>query len=116
MKTFTPRSIPFIKVLEAFAITITIAGVVHLIAAGITAIIKHHISYINPLEFLGLSYLFPQYINSFKATVICWIILIIIFTCVLIIAINKHIYISIIRERRENIKTLIKRTPRQKKQ
>ncbi len=86
------------KILQAFVVTMTIAVVFHLSAIFITAFIKRDITYINPMEFLGLAAVFPNYRESAAAAVIGWLVIAGVFGTVLYLSVHYNVYLSLIKE------------------
>lgn len=64
------------------------------------AIVKQRLSYLNPLDFLGISMLIPKYRDSLVVTGIGWLILVALFFIFLYIHIHYHVYVAVIREAR----------------
>src|SRR5258708_32120774 len=60
------------KSFKVLLLTITVAAIFHLLIITITAVIKHKLSYVNPLDFLGLNTILPKYENSMTATTMGW--------------------------------------------
>ena len=98
MKIF--QSELFRKGIQALVITMSLAVIFHLCIVTITSIIKHDVSYLNPLDFLGLSIVFPQYRESHAAAAAGWLALTSLFFGVLYIGFHYHLYVSIIKESR----------------
>lgn len=92
------KNLPTRKIWQALLITMAIAATIHLCIVGLVALVKQSVSYINPLDFLGISYVIPQYRESSMAALIGWIILVSLFFGVLYASIHYQFYLSIIRE------------------
>lgn len=86
------------KIWQTLLITLSLAACFHLIIATITAIIQQNLDYLNPLDFLGLSAIFPQYRTSAVAAAGGWAILVAVFLVIFYISLHYHLYLSIIRE------------------
>lgn len=86
------------KVVYAVVMTLAVAASFHLLLVTVMAIVKQSISYINPLDFLGLSILWPQYRESTEVAAIGWLVLIALFGVILYIRIHYKLYVAIIRE------------------
>ncbi len=86
------------KIVQAMLITISCAAIFHIILVSITSIIRRDVSYINPLDFLGLSIIFPQYRNMPSVALGGWLALIALYFILLYISIRFNLYVSIIRE------------------
>ena len=98
MKYLSTDNIPTRKIVQAFLITMTVAVVFHLVVVSITAIIKRHISYLNPLDFLGLSIVWPQYRDSPVAAFSGWMVIFVIFGVTFYLTTHYHLYLALIRE------------------
>lgn len=86
------------KALIALVATLATAAVFHLTLVSIMAIYKHSLAYLNPLDFLGVSILLPQYRDSRTAAGLGWLTLVILFFCILYIGARYHIYVALIRD------------------
>lgn len=86
------------KILNALLATIAISAIFHLVLVSVVAIVKRDISYVNPLDFLGISILLPQYRESTSVAALGWIILILLYFGILFIRMHYHLYVAIIRE------------------
>lgn len=53
-----------------------IAASVHLAVALLSSLVTRKISFINPINFLGLNLIWPRYLDSELATGIAWLFLI----------------------------------------
>ena len=82
----------------ALVTTLALAAVFHLLLVAVVALAKRYMSYLNPLDFLGISILFPDYRYSMVASGIGWFVLAILFFTILYIRIHYHLYVAIIRE------------------
>lgn len=94
------RGLPRKKLVQSLLITIAIAATIHICIVGIMALVKQSISYINPLDFLGISYVIPEYRESRTAALIGWLVLLSLFGGVLYVSIHYHLYLSVIRDSR----------------
>lgn len=81
-------------------ITFAFAAMCHLLLVTIVAVAKRNVSYLNPLDFLGVSILFPHLRNSMTVTAVGWLILALLFFTVMYIHIHFHLYVAIMRESR----------------
>ena len=86
------------KAFNALIVTFAVAASFHLLLVGFVAIIKADISYVNPLDFLGISILLPEYRESTAVAAGGWVALAILFFTILYIRIHYHLYVAIIRE------------------
>lgn len=86
------------KIFNALVVTFAFAAMCHLLLVTVVTIIKQDISYINPLDFLGVSILLPQYRESTTVAAGGWLALSLLFFAVLYIRIHYHLYVAIIRE------------------
>jgi hypothetical protein len=98
LKTRIFARFPARTLFQSLLTTIAIAATFHLFIVSIVAVIKRSISYINPLDFLGLSTVFPEYRTSRIAALGGWLILMGVFFGVLYVTIHYHLYLSIIQE------------------
>ncbi len=88
----------FQKALNALVVTIAFSAICHLLLVSAVAIIRKDISYVNPLDFLGISILLPQYRESAMVAAIGWLALIILFFVILFVRVHYNVYVSFIRE------------------
>ena len=86
------------KIFNALVVTFAFAAMCHLLLVTVVAIIKQDISYINPLDFLGVSIMLPQYRESTAVAAGGWVALSLLFFVVLYIRVHYHLYVAIIRE------------------
>lgn len=84
--------------MQAALITMSAAASFHLILVGVVAILQRDISYINPLDFLGLSIIWPQYRDIGWVALGGWAALLIAYLSVVYISIRFQLYLSVIRE------------------
>jgi hypothetical protein len=83
---------------NALLLTLSIAATCHLALVIAMAIKERNISYVNPLDFLGVSILLPQYRDSTSVAILGWIVLIAFYLTILFIRARYHIYLALIRE------------------
>lgn len=86
------------KIFNALIVTFAFAAMCHLLLVFAVSVIKRDISYINPLDFLGVSILLPQYRESAAVAAAGWLTLIALFFMVLYIRHHYHIYVAIVSE------------------
>jgi hypothetical protein len=98
---------------QTLLITMAAAATFHLIIVAITAGYKHDMGFLNPLDFLGLSVVFPQYRNSQTAAGFGWLALTALFFGILYIGFHYHLYLAIIRDSKV-VKQITKVTSRLK--
>ncbi len=82
-------------------ITFAFAAMCHLLLVTVVALAKRNVTYLNPLDFLGVSILYPHFRESMFVTAIGWLILAMLFFTVMYIHIHFHLYVAIIRERKD---------------
>ena len=87
---------PVRKVLHAIILAVYTAGSLHLIIAGVAAIVRRDISLFNPINILGLNLLFPELSTSVPAMIIGWIALIGLGFVYLFLLIHYKRYLAII--------------------
>lgn len=83
---------------NALLLTLSIAACCHLALVTVVAIAERDISYINPLDFLGISILLPQYRDSTSVAIVGWLVLIAFYFIILFVRARYHIYLTLIRE------------------
>ena len=88
------------KIFNALVVTFAFAAMCHLLLVTVVAIIKQDISYINPLDFLGVSIMLPQYRESTKVAAGGWLVLSLLFLTILYIRVHYHLYVAIVSESR----------------
>jgi hypothetical protein len=81
--------------LNALAATMLIAATVHLSISFIASLVSQNNIYINPIEFLGLGFILPQYLHSTAASALAWAILIGIFFVMFVLHAYLFIAVSI---------------------
>lgn len=86
------------KAFNALIVTMALAASFHLALVGFVAIVKADYSYINPLDFLGISILLPEYRESTAVAAGGWAVLIALFFTILYIRIHFQLYVAVIRE------------------
>ena len=86
------------KAFNALIVTMAVAASFHLALVTFVAVIQRDISYVNPLDFLGISILLPEYRESMLVATVGWIVLIALFFTILYIRIHFQLYVAIIRE------------------
>lgn len=86
------------KAFNAMVITFAFAAMCHLMLVAFVAVAKQDMGYLNPLDFLGISILFPTYRESRMVAGIGWLALALLFLTILYIRIHYHVYVAIIRE------------------
>ena len=91
------------KAFNAMVITFAFAAMCHLLLVTIVALAKRDVTYLNPLDFLGVSILFPHLRNSLLVTAIGWLILALLFFAVLYVRIHYHLYVAVIKERKDKL-------------
>ena len=96
MKLFRKQN--FTGAFNALVITFAFAAMFHLILVAVVSLVKHDMSFLNPLDFLGVSILYPHYRNSQLWAGIGWTTLAVLFFTVLYLRIHYHLYIAIIKE------------------
>jgi hypothetical protein len=79
--------------LNALAATMLIAAAVHMIISISATMISRNIFYINPVEFLGLGFIYPRYLHSAQATAGAWGLLIAMFS--LFFVLHAYLFVSI---------------------
>ena len=89
------------KAFNAMVITFAFSAMCHLLLVTIVALAKRDVTYLNPLDFLGVSILFPHLRNSMLVTAVGWLILALLFFTVLYVRIHYHLYVAIIREQKD---------------
>ncbi len=94
------------RVLNAVIVTLAIAATFHLTLVSIMAVYQRTMAYLNPLDFLGVSILLPEYRDSRIAAGIGWLILIMLFGAVLLVRARYHVYITIIKDSRVGTRVL----------
>lgn len=87
------------KMFNALVVTFAFAAMCHLLLVGVVALLKRDIRYINPLDFLGISILLPQYRESPLVAAGGWVVLIILFFIVLYIRVHYHVYVTVVTSR-----------------
>jgi predicted membrane channel-forming protein YqfA (hemolysin III family) len=90
MKTISTHSIPFRRLFLAIALTIALAGTIHIFIGAIDAVSKHSVRFINPVYFLGLNNLLPRYQDSGWATVVAWGLLTVVLGGIFYLLGKKH--------------------------
>jgi hypothetical protein len=90
----------FTKILNALIVTFAISALFHLTLVTLVSLAKRDIAYLNPLDFLGVSILLPQYRNSTLAAGLGWLVLVALFMVILLVRIKYHWYVSFIKENR----------------
>ena len=93
----------FTKAFGGMVITFAFAALCHLLLVVIVSILKRDISYLNPLDFLGVSILYPHLRNSMFVTAIGWVILSVLFFTIMYVRVHYHLYIAIIRDRTDKL-------------
>lgn len=88
------------KIFNALVVTFAFAAMCHLVLVTVVALVKRDISYVNPLDFLGISILLPQYRESTAVAAAGWLALLALFFVILYVRHHHHLYIAIIRENR----------------
>jgi len=96
MQFFSKESLT--KFLNALVVTFAISALFHLALVTLVALAKQDMSYLNPLDFLGVSILLPQYRNSQLVAGMGWLVLITLFVIILLIRIKYHWYVTFIKE------------------
>lgn len=86
------------KAINALVVTFAIAALFHLTTVTAVAIYQHSLSYLNPLDFLGVSILFPQYRESRLVAGFGWLVLVMLFFFILLIRVRYHVYVALMRE------------------
>lgn len=86
------------KIFNALVVTFAFSAMCHLLLVTVVAIIKQDVSYINPLDFLGISIMLPQYRESTAVAAGGWVALSLLFFVILYIRVHYHLYVAIIRE------------------
>ncbi len=79
-------------------ITFAFAAMCHLLLVAVVALAKRDMGYLNPLDFLGISILFPEYRESKMVASIGWAALSLLFLTILYLRVHYHVYVAIIRE------------------
>ena len=98
MQFFSKESLT--KILNALIVTFAISALFHLALVTVVALAKQDMTYLNPLDFLGVSILLPQYRNSQFAAGMGWLVLISLFMVILTVRIRYHYYVTFIKENR----------------
>jgi hypothetical protein len=83
------------KLLSVLAFTILVSALFHLAFVGVMAFLKRDISYINPLDFLGVTTAMPQYRDSATATIVGWAVLVVLFFVLYYFYSHFRVYTSI---------------------
>jgi hypothetical protein len=91
------------RVLNALAATILIVAGVHLGVALISFLVTRQIDYVNPIDFLGFSLVWPKYLHSETATLIAWLFLLLAFAFVFIVHGRLRISVAITRKPKQAI-------------
>ena len=81
-------------VLKSLVVIVFASASFHLILLVVVSIISSDISYISPIDFLGIGYVFPSLVDSKITSLIAWIFLIIIFAVVLYFLARYDYYIK----------------------
>jgi hypothetical protein len=97
--------------LNALAATMLISACIHLSIAVISFFITQRIEYVNPIDFLGFSLVWPQYLHSEMAAGIAWLFLIVAFF--IIFCVHEKLQISVSVTRRERAPAKVKRQQKQ---
>ncbi len=84
--------------INTLLLTLSIVALCHLVLVGVMAIKERNVSYINPLDFLGVSILLPQYRGSTSVAIAGWLVLIAFYLIILFVRARYHIYLALIRE------------------
>jgi uncharacterized membrane protein len=74
----------------SFVVTMFVAALFHLVLLFVVAALRGNSSILNPVEFLGISYVAPSLSSSRQAMLISWLGLILLYLIVLKIALNLH--------------------------
>lgn len=90
----------FTKILNALIVTFAISALFHLALVASVALAKQDMAYLNPLDFLGISILLPQYRNSQLVAGMGWLVLVTLFMITLLVRIKYHWYVTFIKENR----------------
>lgn len=98
MQFFSKESLT--KILNALIVTFAISALFHLALVTVVALAKQDMSYLNPLDFLGVSILLPQYRNSQLVAGLGWLVLISLFMVILTVRIRYHWYVTFIKDNR----------------
>lgn len=96
MQFFNKESLT--KILNALIVTFAISALFHLALVTSVALVKRDIAYINPLDFLGISIMLPQYRESQMVAGVGWLILISLFFVILIVRLKYHWYVTFMRD------------------
>lgn len=88
------------RAFNALVVTMAFAAMFHLLLVSVAALIKHSMSYLNPLDFLGISILLPQYRDSTVVAAVGWLILSALFFFILYMRLHYHVYVAVVRESR----------------
>jgi hypothetical protein len=88
MKINSQNSISLLT--RALLLTLSVAVAFHVTMAIVTAIVRQHIYYINPIRLLGVDSLWAKYENSDIATAISWMGLISTYSVFAILYIRKR--------------------------
>lgn len=86
------------KAFNAMVITFAFAAMCHLLLVAVVALAKRDMGYLNPLDFLGISILFPAYRESKMVAGIGWAALSLLFLTILYLRVHYRVYVAIIRE------------------
>jgi putative Ca2+/H+ antiporter (TMEM165/GDT1 family) len=84
--------------LNALAATMLLAAGVHLGVALVSFIFTRQINYVNPVDFLGFSIVWPSHLRSEATAAIAWLLLVTTFFVIFIFHNKLQISVSVTRK------------------